>query len=154
MQLLQTTPLYSRTGLINDMYKRSKDFPSNLNLNALNRLTRCHSLVVISTIWLCQVRSEEKVIPKCLWCSTSCNILLSIIRSGWFSFIRFLETTIVSVFTGLKSTSHWLDHAWTVERLEIIMSAAARGFFTIMYKLVSSANSLMLQFNSQTISLM
>ena len=35
-----------------------------------------------------------------------------------------------------------------------IMSAAASGFSTIMYKLVSSANNLILQFNSKTIPLM
>ena len=50
VQLSQTTPLYSRVGLINDIYMRYNDFLSNLNLNARKILRRCQILEVISII--------------------------------------------------------------------------------------------------------
>ena len=64
VQLSQTTPLYSSVGPMKDIYIRSRDFLSNLNLKALSILRRCQALAVISVIWLCQFKSEEKVIPR------------------------------------------------------------------------------------------
>ena len=50
LQLSHIGPPYSRTGLTKDMYIRSKDCLSNLNLKALIILRRCHALCNISSI--------------------------------------------------------------------------------------------------------
>ena len=64
VKLSQTTPLYSSVGPMKDICIRSRDFLSNLNLKALSLLRRCQALALISVIWLCQFKSEKKLIPR------------------------------------------------------------------------------------------
>ena len=48
---------------------------------------------------------------------------------------------MVSVFCGLKCTSHFVDHACNFTRSSLSVCAVSCGSSTIKYRLVSSANN-------------
>jgi hypothetical protein len=109
---------------------------------------------VIRSICFCQLSSFEISKSRCLCSVTWLIIVLFIIRGGWKGLLIFLVIVIVSVFWGLKFTSHLVDHAWIVAMSLFNVIADSRGLSTITYKLVSSANSFIDEWISVTISLL
>ena len=57
-----------------------------------------------------------------------------------------------SDFAGLNLTSHFVAHWWIFDRSEFSWLAASTGLSTMIYRLVSSANSLIEVLMSSTIS--
>lgn len=60
----------------------------------------------------------------------------------------------LSVLDGLKVTSHWSAHLLIVSKSQLIILLEKTGLSTTMNRVVSSANSRMLDLISLTISLM
>ena len=65
----------------------------------------------------------------------------------------FLGRRIDSYSPGLKVTSHLSDQRWILARSKFNCSAARMGSLTMIYKLVSSAKSLIEELMSSTMSL-
>ena len=114
------------------------------NLVIKNNILLSHTtsayFFVIRSICVCQLPSFEISKPKCLCSVTWLIIVLFIIRGGWKCLLIFLVIVIVSVFLGLKFTSHLVDHAWIVAMSLFNVIADSRGLSTITYKLVTSVN--------------
>ena len=153
MQLFHTTSAYSISGRIKEKYIVWRDFLSNLNFSFRITFIRAHAFVLICSRCSCHVQSLEKIIPKCLWDVTSFICFWSIKTGGWCGSLTFLEKSIYSDFPGLNVTSHCFAQRFTFSRSELCCSAACMGSSTIMYRLVSSANSLIEELIFSTISL-
>ena len=69
--------------------------------------------------------------------------VLSIKSGGWFIWANFMDTIIDTVLDGIKSTNQSLAHRVIIPR-SVFKVAAVCGFSTVMYRLVPSANSLIL----------
>lgn len=95
---------------------------------------------------------SEKCNPKCLWCDTSLIFCPFKYKSGCRVRFRLVLIVMLSVFWGLKVTNHWLDHLWILSRSLFNVLLAMTGLSTIMYKVVSSANNLIVDLMSNTIS--
>ena len=61
---------------------------------------------------------------------------------------------MVSVFCGLKFTSHFVDHACNFTRSSLSVCAVSCGSSTIKYRLVSSANNFIVELISVSMSFM
>jgi hypothetical protein len=61
---------------------------------------------------------------------------------------------MVSVFCGLKYTSHFVDHACNFTRSSLSMYAVSSGSSTIKYRLVSSANNFIVELIAVSMSFM
>ena len=101
---------------------------------------------------LCQLQSFEKITPKCLCDVTSLIWVSSIETGGWYGLLSFLENSIGSDFAGLNVTNHCWAQRLIFSRSELSVSAAWIASSTMIYRLVSSAKSLMEELISSTIS--
>ena len=110
------------------------------------RLTWASSLVIMS-ICLFQLPSSESCSPRCLCSVTVLMIVLFIIRLGWWGLYNFREIVMVSVFCGLKFTSHFVDHACNFTMPSLSVCAVSCGSSTIKYRLVSLANNFIVLIN-------
>ena len=81
----------------------------------------------------------------CFWFNTT---------GGWYGLFCLLEKFTDSDFAGLNLTSHFVAHWWIFDRSEFNWVAASIGLSTMIYRLVSSAKSLIEELMSSTISLM
>ena len=148
VQLSHIGPPNSSSGRIKEIYMRSKESLSSLNLKALKIFIRCHAFFTISSIWACPLQSWENIKPKCVCVSTSFKTVLSINRWGWRSLLCFREMIIVSVLDGLKFTSQSPVQECMRPKLLFRILAAVTGFSTTIKKLVSSAKNRTLQLSS------
>ena len=85
------------------------------------------------------------------------NFLSRLITKDQFRMLRLislLETRRDSNLAELKVTSHFVVQTLILERLLFITDAVLLGVSTIMYWLLSSANSLIFELMSVTMSLM
>ena len=105
-------------------------------------MIRFHALNLPSSRCSCQVQSFEKIIPRCLWELTSAIWVWSNRTGGWFGLLCFPERRIDSDFLGLKITSHSSAQRWILAKFKFHCSAAWMGPSIIIYKLLSSAKSL------------
>jgi hypothetical protein len=85
--------------------------------------------------------------------STNDSIIHNKVRlmGGLFNF---REIVMVSVFCGLKFTSHFVDHACNFTRSLLSVCAVSCGLSTIKYRLVSSANNFIVELISVSMSFM
>ena len=75
-------------------------------------------------------------------------------KGGWLRLIRLREIRKATHFEGLKVTSHVLAHLEIFTRSELRQVAADTGSFTIIKRLVSSANKRIFESISVTMSFM
>ena len=61
---------------------------------------------------------------------------------------------MVSVFCGLKFTSHFVDHTCNFTRSSLSICAVSCGSSTIKYRLLSSANNFIVELISVSMSFM
>ena len=91
------------------------------------------------------MQSFDRIRPKCLCVSLSTSLTLFMKRGGCAKGTRFLEMIIEVVLFGLKSTSQVFAQVEIEDKSRLRRTAASSGVLTIMYKFVSSANSLIEQ---------
>jgi hypothetical protein len=120
----------------------SNVFLSRINLNLRKIFNRLYAFSAIKSIWVWWVPSFEIFSLRCLWLWTSAIGVLFIKMSGWCGLLIFREIVMVSVFCGLNETNQFVDQIWILSRSLFRMSAVVCGLSMIKYKLVSSANNL------------
>jgi hypothetical protein len=130
----------------------SNVFLSRINLNLRKIFNRLYVFSVIKSIWVWWVPSFEIFSPRCLWLGTSAIGVSFIKMSGSCGLLIFHEIVMVSVFCGLNESNQFVDQVWILYRSLFRMSAVVCGLSIIKYKLVSSANNLIVDCMSITMS--
>ena len=103
-----------------------------------------HALDLTDSRCSCQVQPLEKMTPRYLWELISAIWVWFIRTKRWYGLSYFLERRLDSDFIGLNVTSHLLVSAqhWILTSSKLNWSAVWIGSSTIIYKLVSTAKSL------------
>ena len=139
-ELSQTESLYSRRGLINDMYIFSSDFLLTLNLSARIRFSRLHTCPHIFSTWSDQVYLRESVRPKCLCVWVSEITIVVIVNGGCIADSVFLDIIIENALPAWKLTSHASAQLAIMFKSVLRIAADNKEESTTIYMLVSSAN--------------
>ena len=93
----------------------------------------------------CQLQSFENTRPRCLCDVTSLITCWAILRGGWIGLLCLREKIIDSDLDGLKVTNHFEAQLCNLVRSALRVFAASKGLATMIYRLVPSANSLILE---------